>query len=137
MSPWSAAGERSRADERALARAVCSIRYTPDEATLRAPHRSDYYGWVLQGLDLFAALATAEVATVECFPTASVTRWAGPRGTASRARWSTAALESLGVAGVAALGQDGRDAVLAAMTARAHAAGATEAFGDIVVPCPR
>jgi predicted nuclease with RNAse H fold len=87
-------GERSRPDERALARAVCSIRYTPDEATLRAPHRSDYYGWVLQGLALFAALAAADVRAVECFPTASLTRWGGPRAGRSRAGWRAGATSS-------------------------------------------
>src|SRR5262245_57581419 len=42
-------GETSRADERALARAVCGIRWTPDRARVAA---STYYDWVVHGLQL-------------------------------------------------------------------------------------
>ena len=44
-------------------------------------------------------------------------------------------LARLGLAGVPPrLSQDGRDAIAAAVTARLYDAGATDAFGDIVVP---
>ena len=63
-SPRSCAppGETSRADERALARAVCGIRWTPDRLV------GPYYEWVVEGLRLYDALAGHEV--VEVFPTA-------------------------------------------------------------------
>ena len=123
---------RSRPDERLIARKVCGIRYTPDRATLS---RGRYYEWILRGLDLYAALAEAGLAAVECFPTASFTRWGGPRGAATRAAWTRNTLLSLGLAGVpGALGQDGRDAIAAALTARALDQGRAERFGQIVVP---
>src|SRR5262245_45603365 len=46
------------------------------------------------------ALAGHEV--VEVFPTASWTRWLGPRGSESRAAWSRRGLRALGLAGVPA-----------------------------------
>lgn len=83
-------GHRSRAGERELARSVCQIRYTPDEPTIRA--RTDrYYEWIEHGFELYAALATHAV--IECFPTASWTRWEGLRGHEQRAIWSTRALD--------------------------------------------
>ena len=128
-------GARSRPDERVLARAVCGIRYTPDERTLRAPHRSDYYGWIANGLELYAALERAGVPVIECFPTATWTRLHGPRGTRSRAAWSQEALAATGLDGVPArTSQDARDAIGAALTARLHAEGRTESYGEIVVP---
>lgn len=119
-------GLRSRPCERALARAVCGIRYTPDRDRLAG---NPYYEWILNGFELYAALAGAGIQAVECFPTASFTRWAGARGERTRAEWTRAAL-GLRVAH----GQDGRDAVAAALTARSAALGAVEEFGDIVVP---
>ncbi|MBI2157387.1 MAG: DUF429 domain-containing protein [Candidatus Rokubacteria bacterium] len=125
-------GRRSRADERALARAVCSLRYTPDR---RALARNRYYEWIRHGFELYAALARAGLRAVECFPTAAWTRWSGPRGRRPRAAWSARALTRLGVAGVPSrLGQDGRDAIAAALTAHACGRGRAERFGAIVVP---
>jgi predicted nuclease with RNAse H fold len=126
------AGFRSRPDERVLAAAVCGIRYTPEAgAVAYNPH----YEWIRNGLDLYGALAAAGLAAVECFPTASWTRWAGARMSASRARWSASALAGAHLAGVPPrLNQDERDAVAAALTARCHSRGETESFGPIVVP---
>lgn len=129
-------GQTSRADERALARRVCGIRYTPDTAALRRNPR--YYEWILHGLELYEALASAGLHAVECFPTAAWTRWLGPRHRQPRARWSTRALATLGLRGVPrSLGQDGRDAIAAAVTARACSRGEAEAFGEIVLPYDR
>lgn len=127
-------GLRSRPEERALARAVCSLRYTPDRQRLA---RGAYYAWVRQGLRLYAALRDTGLPVVECFPTASFTRWAGPRGARTRAAWTRQALAAMGVAGLPPrLGQDGRDAIAAALTARALDLGRAERFGEIVVPLP-
>lgn len=129
------AGETTRDGERELARAVCGIRWTPDAAHV---HGSAYYAWVVEGIALFDALATHATETVEVFPTASWTRWEGPRGSRSRADWSREGLAALGLAGVPErTNQDQRDAVAAAVTARQHGAGATETFGTIVVPAAR
>jgi predicted nuclease with RNAse H fold len=120
-------GETSRDCERALARAVCGIRWTPDRARVAA---SAYYGWVVHGLALHAAIDAIEV-----FPTASWTRWLGPRGKRARADWTRAGLPALGLAGIPPrTNQDQRDALAAAVTARAHSRGETEAFGAIYVP---
>lgn len=123
---------RSRPGEVALARArVCGIRYTPDRATLGT---SDYYEWIRRGLALYAAVAANGLVAIECFPTASWSRWAGPR-VGRRAPWSTAALRRFRLDGVAPrMNQDFRDAIGAALTARAYTEGRTEAFGDIIVP---
>lgn len=132
-----AAGEKSRLDERALAGVVCGIRYTPDEATIygERPPGDDFYGWIKNGLALYSALDAAGLATVECFPTASWTRWGGARAGRGRGEWSAAVLRSLAVPGLPArLDQDARDAIGAALTARAHAQALTSPFGDIVVP---
>jgi predicted nuclease with RNAse H fold len=132
------AGLRSRAGERELVKAgVCGIRYTPDERSLRG--NEAYYGWILNGLRLYDALGRApglaEATVIECFPTASWSRLGGSRGKRTRARWSRAVLRAQGLAGLPArMNQDARDAVGAALTARLHAAGSTERFGEIVVP---
>lgn len=126
-------GARSRRDERELARAVCGIRYTPDAAALDS--NRGYYAWIRHGFALYAALERAGVPTIECFPTATWTRLGGPRGMRSRAAWSRRVLARQGLAGVPArTNQDARDAIGAALTARLHDAGATECFGEIVVP---
>lgn len=129
-------GERSRPDERAFAAAgVCGIRFTPDAAALAG--NPAYYGWVLHGFELFAALEAAPEPwhVIECFPTATWSRLGGPRGTSSRARWSRRVLSGLGLSGVPTrISQDARDAVAAALTARLHDDGQTESFGEIVVP---
>jgi len=119
-------GLRSRPCERALARAVCGIRYTPERALLAG---NPYYEWILNGFALYDALAAAGLHAIECFPTASFTRWAGDRGALSRAAWTRGAL-----ALPLPHGQDGRDAVAAALTARSAAAGRVDLFGEIVVP---
>jgi predicted nuclease with RNAse H fold len=125
-------GARSRPEERELARSICNIRYTPELARLR---RNRYYEWIVRGLALYAALEEAGLPAIECFPTASFTRWAGPRGKRTRSGWTREALAEMGLLGVPMLlGQDGRDAVAAALTARAHELGLTESFGPIVVP---
>jgi predicted nuclease with RNAse H fold len=125
-------GCTSRECERALARAVCGIRWTPDAERLAG---GAYYGWVRAGLELYAALGDWDV--IECFPTASWTRWIGRRAGTSRAAWSAHGLGALALSGVHARNQDQRDAVGAAITAREYAAGATEAFGEIHVPLRR
>jgi predicted nuclease with RNAse H fold len=125
-------GLRSRPEERALAAAICGIRYTPEAAELNG---NAYYAWITHGLELYTALDAAGLLAIECFPTASWTRWAGARGTTSRARWSSAALAASALAGVPErIGQDGRDAIGAALTARCRDRGRWEAFGPIVVP---
>jgi predicted nuclease with RNAse H fold len=125
-------GLSSRSCERELARAICGIRYTPDRAKLVA---NPYYAWILHGLELYDALEAAGLNTVECFPTASWTRWSGARGNESRAAWSQAALNGLGFGAVR--GQDARDAIGAALTARCFAHADVQRFGEIVVPRAR
>lgn len=125
-------GSRSRPEERALARAICSLRYTPDAASLAG---NAYYEWIVAGFELYQALERARLRAVECFPTASWTRWGGRRGKATRAAWSRAALAATALGRVPpTLGQDGRDAIGAALTARAWSLGEAERFGEIVVP---
>ncbi|MFL5820837.1 MAG: hypothetical protein ACJ76S_09195 [Solirubrobacteraceae bacterium] len=124
----------SRPAEREFAGArICGIRYTPDACRLKA---NRHYEWVCNGLALYRSLEQAGLAVVECFPTASWTRWAGPRGDATRAAWSGRALAARGLRGVPGrLDQDGRDAIGAALTARLHTAGGCELFGgEIAVP---
>jgi predicted nuclease with RNAse H fold len=134
-SPMSTApaGLSSREGERLLVRArICGIRYTPARPEV---DRNDYYEWIRNGLRLYATLADAGLAAVECFPTASWSRLAGARGKERRSAWTRRALNELGIRGLPPrLSQDDRDAVAAAVTARLHDAGATEAFGEIVVP---
>lgn len=135
---WAPPGERSRPDERAFTRAgICGIRYTPDEATARA--RTDgYLDWVWQGLALYGALHAAGLGTAEVFPTASWTRWLGPRGRRPRGAWSGDGMGRLRAGGLddagVATDQDQRDAVAAALTARQATAGTVERFGALVVP---
>lgn len=125
-------GERSRAGERALARAVCGIRWTPERADLAG---DPYYEWVEHGLELGEALGAAGLEPIEVFPTASWTRWAGERGGRSRAEWSSAALGALPLRGLPAHhSQDDRDAIAAALTARLYIERQTEDFGGIYVP---
>lgn len=135
-------GSLSRDCERALKRAVCGIRYTPDRATIDA-HGGSYYEWILNGLTLYAELDAAvgrRSSVIECFPTASWTRLGWPRGEQGRSRWTRRILEEeligrrrLGSV-PARLNQDGRDAVAAAYTAHLHSRGLTEQFGELVVP---
>jgi predicted nuclease with RNAse H fold len=126
------AGASTRDCELALNRAVCGIRWTPDESHVRVnPH----YRWIVEGLTLYAALDGSM--TIEVFPTASWTRWIGRRA-CSRAAWTSAGMKELGLADLPArTNQDQRDAIAAALTARQHSQGATESFGEIVVPVAR
>jgi predicted nuclease with RNAse H fold len=136
-SPRSCAptGQTARAGERQLARSICGIRWTPDE---RHVHASAYYAWIVEGLNLFRALAAGHTEVIEVFPTASWTRWHGGRGRQTRAAWTRQGLAALGLAGVPArTNQDQRDALAAAVTARQHSLGRTETMGDIVVPAAR
>jgi predicted nuclease with RNAse H fold len=125
-------GRTVREDERRLARSICGIRWTPDEKAVRS---NAYYAWIVEGLSLFGALAGRGVEVIEVFPTASWTRWHGPRAGRSRSAWTRAGLATMGLAGVPArTNQDQRDAIAAAVTARQHDLGETEAIGEIVVP---
>lgn len=75
--------------ERRLAREVCHLRYTPTRKALERPRRGPaprYYEWIEHGLELYEALEAAGFAAIEAFPTASWTRWFGPRNGAPRAR---------------------------------------------------
>lgn len=128
-------GARCRPDETAfLALDICKLYSTPSPETLAA--RTDgFYSWIENGLELYAALAAAGFAADECFPTASWTRWSGKREGRSRAAWSRAALQAQGLAGVPERqNQDQRDAIGAALTARAHSRGESQQIGAIVVP---
>jgi hypothetical protein len=96
---------------------------------------SEYYAWVLQGLALFEALAGGAAEVIEVFPTASWTRWLGKRGSRARVAWTRDGLSALGLASLPTrTNQDQRDAIAAAVTARLHDRGLTEAIGEIVVP---
>jgi predicted nuclease with RNAse H fold len=136
-SPRSCArpGETARDCEREISRRVCGIRWTPDQQRL---HTSDYYAWIVEGLALFEALAARQIHAIEVFPTASWTRWSGPRGIRSRAAWTRSGLAGLEVEDLPSrTNQDQRDAIAAAVTARQHTHGLTEAIGEIVVPVSR
>src|SRR5919204_3197757 len=136
-SPRSCAppGTTHRPDERELRAAVCGIRWTPPRAKLDG---NPYYGWIVEGRRLYEALEQQPCEVIECFPTASWTRWHGPRDGRSRADWSSECLKLLGLDGVPTrLNQDQRDAIAAALTARAHEEGRAELFGEIVVPALR
>jgi predicted nuclease with RNAse H fold len=138
-SPCSCAlpGEKSRPGERKLAGELCPIFYTPDEQTVRSGN--PFYRWVVEGLALYAALAreapTAEA--IEVFPSAAWTVWAGPREGRPKPAWSRRALKASGVSGLPGrTSQDARDAVGAALVARAHWHGGTSDYGGIMVPRP-
>jgi predicted nuclease with RNAse H fold len=124
-------GMSSRDCERMLNRAICGIRWTPAKARAEGT----YYDWVREGLALYEALAQhTAVEVIEVFPTASWTRWLGPRRR-SRSQWTREGLAGVGLEGLPArTNQDQRDAIAAAVTARQHSDGRTEAIGEIVVP---
>jgi predicted nuclease with RNAse H fold len=137
-------GTRSREDEKTLNRAVCRIRWTPDQAGLEG---KPYFAWILHGLELYEALRTAipGAERIEVFPTAAWTEWIGPRKKKRRAAWTTAGMETLGNSaldlddldsktGKSTLNQDDRDAIAAALVARQYEAGETTAYGKIIVP---
>lgn len=125
-------GHTHRPEEKELRDAVCGIRWTPPRAQL---DRSPYYEWIVEGLRLYDALAQRPVEVVECFPTASWTRWHGARGGMGRSAWTRQALAARGLRGVPSrTNQDLRDAIAAALTARDYGQGRCQRFGDIVVP---
>jgi predicted nuclease with RNAse H fold len=133
-SPRSCAapGRTHRPEERELRRAVCGIRWTPARSRLAG---NPYYEWIVEGLRLYDALAPEPVGVIECFPTASWTRWHGARNGRRRSVWTRDALAALNLQAVPPrTNQDMRDAIGAALTARDHDQGRSEAFGEIVVP---
>jgi predicted nuclease with RNAse H fold len=126
------AGESTRPCERQLARAICGIRWTPDESRVRA---NPYYAWIVEGLALYAALAGRDTDVIEVFPTASWSRWRGKRDGRTRAVWTGQALATLGLGGIPTrTNQDQRDAIAAALTALQYSLGLIETIGEIVVP---
>ena len=127
-------GERIRPCEREFMKeAICNIRFTPDRAGLDA--NPTYYEWIDHGFELYRACLDRGLAVVECFPTASWTRWAGKRAGERRSRWTRDALSAQGLRGVPSrTNQDVRDAIAAALTAISHHDGRTQAFGDLVIP---
>jgi len=142
-SPCSLAedGKTMRDCERLFSpRTLCGIRPTPSASTLARQRRkrgavATYYEWIEHGLELYAALKEAKLTAIDCFPTASWTRWLGPRHGESRAQWSTRALASRKLGDVPTrLNQDGRDAIGAALTARAYTMKRVEPFGEMVIP---
>lgn len=135
-SPRSSAkpGQTARDAERQFAKAkICGIRWTPEEAKLEG---NPYYEWIARGLDLYDALAGFKGNLIEVFPTASWSQWLGPRGSETRARWTSKGLELLGLDGLPRrrMNQDDRDAIAAALTAWQYRAGKCEEFGEIIVP---
>ena len=136
-SPRSCApeGHSTRECERELNTSICGIRWTPDKKRVDA---NAYFAWIVEGLGLYAALAAADVPVIEVFPTASWTRWHGPRGPLTRAAWTRDGLARLRLTGVPErTNQDQRDAIAAAMTAQQHTRGLTQEIGEIVVPAGR
>jgi predicted nuclease with RNAse H fold len=135
-SPRSCAapGSTHRPEEKELRDAVCGIRWTPASSQLAG---NPYYEWIVEGLRLYDALADAPVELIECFPTASWTRWHGARNGRRRSVWSREALAALNLQAVPArTNQDMRDAIAAALTARDHDKARSQTFGNIVVPRP-
>jgi len=131
------AGERSRRGERDLSREVCGILWTPDRTSVA---ENPFHEWIVHGYELYELLEEArqrmEWEVVECFPTASWTVWAGARGKRSRTAWTSEALSDQKLSGLPErrLNQDDRDAIAAALTARAHSRNETRTFEEIVVP---
>jgi len=118
-SPRSCApeGHSTRECERELNTSICGIRWTPDTKRVDA---------------------AAYFPVIEVFPTASWTRWHGPRGPLTRAAWTRDGLARLRLTGVPErTNQDQRDAIAAAMTAQQHTRGLTQEIGEIVVPAGR
>jgi predicted nuclease with RNAse H fold len=133
-SPRSCAppGQTHRPEEKELRDAVCGIRWTPSEGELDG---NPYYEWIVEGLRLYHALAWRPVDVIECFPTASWTRWHGARGGRRRSAWTSRALAAHELRGVPPrTNQDTRDAIAAALTARDYEQGRCQRFGEIVVP---
>jgi predicted nuclease with RNAse H fold len=135
-SPRSTAppGWTHRPEEKELRNAVCGIRWTPPSVQLDG---NPYYEWIAQGLCLYEALSQQPARVIECFPTASWTRWHGARNGRRRSDWTREALAARGLRDVPRRSsQDLRDAIAAGLTARDYELGRCERFGDIVVPRP-
>jgi predicted nuclease with RNAse H fold len=133
-SPRSCAlpGCTHRPEEKELRDAVCGIRWTPPRVQLEA---NRYYEWIVEGLRLYDALRHRPVRVIECFPTASWTRWHGARNGRRRSAWTREALAALELRDVPSrTNQDMRDAIAAALTARDYERDRFQLFGDIVVP---
>jgi predicted nuclease with RNAse H fold len=121
-----------RPEERELRAAVCGIRWTPPRAALQG---NPYYEWIVEGLRLHEALEHRRARVIECFPTASWTRWHGPREGRPRSAWTREALATRALRDVPShTNQDMRDAIAAALTARDYEEGRFQRFGDIIVP---
>jgi predicted nuclease with RNAse H fold len=131
-------GETCRPCEREFFRAqICHLYWTPSRSVIK---EEPFYEWMDRGLDLYDELVAHGFEAIECFPTASWTVWLGPRGSARRTSWSRRALDKLerdlALEGIPPrLGQDSRDAIAAALTARCYDLGGARRFGDLVVPC--
>jgi predicted nuclease with RNAse H fold len=123
-----------RLEEKELRNAVCGIRWTPPRSCLPG---NPYYEWIVEGLRLYEALERHPVTVIECFPTASWTRWLGARNGRRRSTWTREGLATRGLENVPSRSnQDVRDAIAAALTARDFEHRRFEAFGDIIVPAP-
>ena len=132
MEPSARAVGLARIGRRTSLAGSCSIRWTPPRARLEA---NPYYEWIVEGLRLYNALADQPVDVIECFPTASWTRWHGARNGRRRSLWTCEALAALQLEDVPLrTNQDMRDAIAAALTARDYERGRFQNFGDIVVP---
>jgi predicted nuclease with RNAse H fold len=128
------AGWTRRPGEKELRDAVCGIRWTPPSDKLAG---NPYYEWIVEGLRLYEALGRQPARVIECFPTASWTRWYGERDGRPRSMWTREALAALELRDVPRrTNQDMRDAIGAALTARDYQQGCFELFGEIVVPRP-
>jgi hypothetical protein len=111
---------------------VCGIRWTPARTQLAA---NPYYEWLVEGLRLYGALVHEPVKVIECFPTASWTRWHGPRDGRRRSIWTREALAALNLQAVPPrTNQDMRDAIAAALTAHRGVAGSIPALAIPVLP---
>ena len=127
-------GATRRPGEAVFQAKVCSLYPTPSPETFEA-RLDSHYEWIREGLDAWRLLRPSGIELVECFPTASWLRWHGPKQGRSRAAWSTAALAEHGLEALPERrNQDVRDAIGAALTARAWSRGEAERIGCIVVP---
>lgn len=146
---WAADSELSyRACEKCFrSKGICNIFYTPTQAVGERRARRNggdgHYEWIECGIELRRRLVAryGNEMIVECFPTASLTRW-GTRREGSRARWSRNVLTNRwgGRFEVSkARNQDQRDALAAALTALQFdtAPESMEAFGPLQVPRER
>jgi predicted nuclease with RNAse H fold len=98
-SPRSGAprGLTHRPEEKMLRDGICGIRWTPPTEQLEG---NAYYEWIVEGLRLYDALQGHPVQVIECFPTASWTRWHGARNGRRRSAWTRDALAALKLRGV-------------------------------------